>query len=310
MTRKKLTQQSRAAQHAVSSPDRAAKPVQSQRPCRMRVRATPARSQRTTSLELASSPGGATPAQCQQQAGQNQHRATINPSWHHASAAPKHSRPEAMPEHTKTEQNRQQCQLQANRYPRQSMSKARIRTGAALVWNQQQAQPERIKAGQRPSCINIPCRGPKPTRARREPDTEPLALESSRRSVNAEQSDYEPAITQSPSSTSEEPIQSKSSTNQGSAKAQDHARGKPEQRQCRGSQSQCQIERLSRVSCSAQLAQHQYNAIHSQASTDAGPLQYIARDMGKSMSSIPGSESCQAKQTHVRRSTGRSPGSS
>jgi hypothetical protein len=177
-----------------------------------------------------------------------------------------------MPEHTKTEQNWQQCQLQANQDPRQSMSKPRIKTGAVLVWNQQQAQPECIRAGQRPSCIDTPCHGPKPTRACREPDAEPLALESSRRSVNAEQSDYKPAITQSPSSASEEPIQSKSSTNSGSAKAQDHARGKPEQRQCRGSQSQCQMERLSRVSCSAQLAQHQYNAIYSQASMDAGPL--------------------------------------
>jgi hypothetical protein len=127
------------------------------------------------------------------------------------------------------------------------MSKARIKAGAALVRNKPQAQPECIRAGQRPSCIDTPCREPKPARVRREPDAEPLALESSRRSVNAEQSDYEPAITQSPSRASEEPIQSKSSTNQGSAKAQDHTRGKPEQRQCRGSQSQCQIERLSRV---------------------------------------------------------------
>ncbi|KAL4767102.1 hypothetical protein BDW60DRAFT_212279 [Aspergillus nidulans var. acristatus] len=122
-------------------------------------------------------------------------------------------------------------------------SKAIINTRAVLVQNKPDTQTEHIKAGQSPQLHKHPCREPKPAGGRIEPDVEPLALESSRRSVNAEQSDYEPAIAQSPSSASNEPIQSQPEQSRGragSAKAQDHTSAKPEQRQYRGSQSQLQ----------------------------------------------------------------------
>jgi hypothetical protein len=100
------------------------------------------------------------------------------------------------------------------------------------------------------------------------------------------------------SCTSGEPIQSKSSTNQEAARAEPgpHRASQspgPHQHQARAAPIQRQPK------SAAVHSRRSTHIIHSQASMDAGPLQYIARDMGKSMASIPGSKSCQAKQTHV-----------